>query len=84
RLRFSGPKTSIICTPMTSLKTSIKTITYLSDTGCLEIQGASLSRKFVGYFFCMDKIIASKVCNNRECDEKSFITKPSWEREVFF
>ncbi|OKU07395.1 hypothetical protein ACN74_10035 [Escherichia coli] len=27
---------------MTSLKTSIKTITYLSDTGCLEIQGASL------------------------------------------
>ncbi|HAG9167634.1 TPA: hypothetical protein F6V63_24195 [Escherichia coli] len=29
---------------MTSLKTSIKTITYLSDTGCLEIQGASLAR----------------------------------------
>ncbi|OTC29921.1 hypothetical protein AW076_22315 [Escherichia coli] len=28
---------------MTSLKTSIKTITYLSDTGCLEIQGASLN-----------------------------------------
>ena len=27
---------------MTSLKTSIKTITYLSDTGCLDIQGASL------------------------------------------
>ncbi|MCS1096494.1 hypothetical protein NXZ06_24040, partial [Escherichia coli] len=44
RLRFSGPKTSIICSPMTSLKTSIKTITYLSDTGCLEIQGASLGR----------------------------------------
>ncbi|MCF4068821.1 autotransporter outer membrane beta-barrel domain-containing protein, partial [Escherichia coli] len=36
-------KTSIICSPMTSLKTSIKTITYLSDTGCLEIQGASLN-----------------------------------------
>ncbi|MCT6279091.1 hypothetical protein MTQ74_24325, partial [Escherichia coli] len=33
----------IICSPMTSLKTSIKTITYLSDTGCLEIQGASLA-----------------------------------------
>ena len=34
---------------MTSLKTSIKTITYLSDIGCLEIQGASLRviRKFV-------------------------------------
>ncbi|WP_338270954.1 hypothetical protein, partial [Escherichia coli] len=30
------------CSPMTSLKTSIKTITYLSDIGCLEIQGASL------------------------------------------
>uniref|UniRef100_UPI003F4AC2C9 hypothetical protein n=1 Tax=Escherichia coli TaxID=562 RepID=UPI003F4AC2C9 len=44
RLRFSGPKTSIICSPMTSLKTSIKTITYLSDIGCLEIQGASLDR----------------------------------------
>ncbi|MDD9097522.1 hypothetical protein LAZ17_24470, partial [Escherichia coli] len=44
RLRFSGPKTSIICSPMTSLKTSIKTITYLSDIGCLEIQGASLLR----------------------------------------
>ncbi|OKW39196.1 hypothetical protein AWP77_09495 [Escherichia coli] len=44
RLRFSGPKTSIICSPMTSLKTSIKTITYLSDIGCLEIQGASLER----------------------------------------
>ncbi|RFY57731.1 permease, partial [Salmonella enterica] len=44
RLRFSGPKTSIICSPMTSLKTSIKTITYLSDIGCLEIQGASLWR----------------------------------------
>ncbi|MCD9216483.1 hypothetical protein, partial [Escherichia coli] len=41
-LRFSGPKTSIICSPMTSLKTSIKIITYLSDIGCLEIQGASL------------------------------------------
>lgn len=31
---------------MTSLKTSIKTITYLSDTGCLEIQGASLFTMF--------------------------------------
>ncbi len=30
---------------MTSLKTSIKTITYLSDIGCLEIQGASLARR---------------------------------------
>ncbi|WP_213061369.1 hypothetical protein, partial [Escherichia coli] len=44
--RFSGPKTSIICSPMTSLKTSIKTITYLSDIGCLEIQGASLETSY--------------------------------------
>ncbi|MGT5133078.1 hypothetical protein ACRWEH_24305, partial [Escherichia coli] len=35
----------IICSPMTSLKTSIKTITYLSDIGCLEIQGASLEKQ---------------------------------------
>ncbi|MGX2818517.1 hypothetical protein ACWJNK_19435, partial [Escherichia coli] len=39
--------TSIICSPMTSLKTSIKTITYLSDIGCLEIQGASLEAKWL-------------------------------------
>ncbi|WP_249535969.1 YdbL family protein [Escherichia coli] len=36
---------------MTSLKTSIKTITYLSDTGCLEIQGASLT--FYGYLVAL-------------------------------
>ena len=36
---------------MTSLKTSIKTITYLSDIGCLEIQGASLHiSKPISYF----------------------------------
>ena len=34
---------------MTSLKTSIKTITYLSDTGCLEIQGASLQMKKLSF-----------------------------------
>ncbi len=33
---------------MTSLKTSIKTITYLSDIGCLEIQGASLHTMYIG------------------------------------
>ncbi|MDA6190827.1 hypothetical protein OSK40_20225, partial [Escherichia coli] len=32
-----------------SLKTSIKTITYLSDIGCLEIQGASLSTVYSNY-----------------------------------
>lgn len=35
---------------MTSLKTSIKTITYLSDIGCLEIQGASLINKILQSF----------------------------------
>ncbi|MBY7437791.1 hypothetical protein, partial [Escherichia coli] len=54
-LRFSGPKTSIICSPMTSLKTSIKTITYLSDIGCLEIQGASLQFKHATKFFNNEK-----------------------------
>ncbi|PLF00119.1 hypothetical protein B6I84_25590 [Klebsiella pneumoniae] len=34
-------------TPTTSLKTSIKTITNLSDTNCLEIQGASLGKLHV-------------------------------------
>ncbi|AQV17920.1 nitrite extrusion protein 2 domain protein (plasmid) [Escherichia coli] len=37
---------------MTSLKTSIKTITYLSDIGCLEIQGASLSSRWKCWKFC--------------------------------
>ncbi|MGS0436789.1 hypothetical protein ACUONJ_15020, partial [Escherichia coli] len=55
-LRFSGPKTSIICSPMTSLKTSIKTITYLSDIGCLEIQGASLSLLPLSPGMCRTKI----------------------------
>ncbi|MCD2460366.1 hypothetical protein LRM39_18010, partial [Enterobacter cloacae complex sp. 2021EL-01261] len=50
RLRFSGPKTSIIRTPTTSLKTSIKTITNLSDTNCLEIQGASLYGTEDGFY----------------------------------
>ncbi|MDD8905180.1 hypothetical protein LAY30_17100, partial [Escherichia coli] len=54
-LRFSGPKTSIICSPMTSLKTSIKTITYLSDIGCLEIQGASLTYWSGGEVFIVRK-----------------------------
>ncbi|WP_235158897.1 LuxR C-terminal-related transcriptional regulator, partial [Escherichia coli] len=60
-LRFSGPKTSIICSPMTSLKTSIKTITYLSDIGCLEIQGASLAgaRGFLSKRCSPDELIAA-------------------------
>ncbi len=37
---------------MTSLKTSIKTITYLSDIGCLEIQGASLGGVVITEIYC--------------------------------
>lgn len=43
---------------MTSLKTSIKTITYLSDIGCLEIQGASLAMNpisRIGYTFMLKR-----------------------------
>lgn len=44
---------------------------------------SSGSRKFVGYF-CMDKIIASKVCNNRECDEKVLLQNhPGSEKYSF-
>ena len=42
RLHFTGSKLTIICSLMTTLKTCIRTITYLSDIGCLEIHGASL------------------------------------------
>ncbi|WP_412548214.1 hypothetical protein [Serratia nevei] len=66
-MRFSGPKTSIIRTPTTSLKTSIKTITNLSDTNCLEIQGASLTDAW-----CLASELRSgdamlEVCDNCKC-----------------
>ena len=48
---------------MTSLKTSIKTITYLSDIGCLEIQGASL----VGYCDEIDQILQSGITTKAFC-----------------
>lgn len=48
RLHFTGSKLTIICSLMTTLKTCIRTITYLSDIGCLKIQGASL--KVTGVF----------------------------------
>ncbi|CAM3550328.1 hypothetical protein ESCO107199_17145 [Escherichia coli] len=41
---------------MTSLKTSIKTITYLSDIGCLEIQGASLEGGWNFYQYPLNPI----------------------------
>ncbi|EQU97625.1 hypothetical protein G868_01022 [Escherichia coli HVH 216 (4-3042952)] len=59
---------------MTSLKTSIKTITYLSDIGCLEIQGASLSLYPVFHlmYHCLwrkiaDNSIVSGVVTERVC-----------------
>ncbi|WP_206749987.1 hypothetical protein, partial [Salmonella enterica] len=42
-----------------SLKTSIKTITYLSDIGCLEIQGASL--KSVDSLLCGETKIGERI-----------------------
>ncbi|KDA60296.1 hypothetical protein AA98_5300 [Escherichia coli 2-011-08_S1_C1] len=40
---------------MTGLKTSIKTITYLSDIGCLEIQGTSSSSSICQLLFSIDQ-----------------------------
>ncbi|WP_259298051.1 DUF1833 domain-containing protein, partial [Klebsiella pneumoniae] len=49
-----------ICSPMTSLKTSIKNITYLSDIGCLEIQGASLLK----FALCnIDGVVSTAIRN---------------------
>ena len=54
---------------MTSLKTSIKTITYLSDTGCLEIQGASLAgMAYIQLSLCGvagEVVIGNALCNER-------------------
>ncbi|WP_209318043.1 hypothetical protein, partial [Escherichia coli] len=68
------PKTSIICSPMTSLKTSIKTITYLSDIGCLEIQGASLtpsSRQF--FMTTIRQVVVIKLFGARGAINSHFI-----------
>ncbi|STD91860.1 drug efflux system protein MdtG [Escherichia coli] len=48
---------------MTSLKTSIKTITYLSDTGCLEIQGASLTGSIAPILTLYVRELAGNVSN---------------------
>ncbi len=50
RLHFTGSKLTIICSLMTTLKTCIRTITYLSDIGCLEIQGASLATNIYNFY----------------------------------
>ncbi|PQK23332.1 hypothetical protein C5Y91_26370, partial [Escherichia coli] len=62
---------SIICSPMTSLKTSIKTITYLSDIGCLEIQGASLGTFFQTPFFQLRFPRTALLC--QECGDPTHV-----------
>ncbi|WP_267659739.1 hypothetical protein, partial [Escherichia coli] len=52
-----------------SLKTSIKTITYLSDIGCLEIQGASL--KCFGENMRQYLCIVMPNCYERWCHQYS-------------
>lgn len=60
---------------MTSLKTSIKTITYLSDIGCLEIQGASLHFSQPGTGFCNkdDQESDQHKCNGKDDIESEII-----------
>lgn len=53
---------------MTSLKTSIKTITYLSDIGCLEIQGASLMPNEVHENVVIENSIISRETTDDESD----------------
>ena len=61
---------------MTSLKTSIKTITYLSDIGCLEIQGASLFglRPSIGYSYSK----ALDVAGYKDSDRLNYIEIGTW------
>ncbi|MFV2413485.1 hypothetical protein ACNITQ_23290, partial [Escherichia coli] len=66
-----------------SLKTSIKTITYLSDTGCLEIQGASLL-----IYFIINNSFISSLCSSltQETEFRKGITleKCSLRHNVFY
>ncbi|MEZ2845995.1 hypothetical protein ACBQ30_23445, partial [Escherichia coli] len=78
RLRFSGPKTSIICSPMTSLKTSIKTITYLSDIGCLEIQGASLVHGYMNRQVCNAFLFRSGLPDIDSCLKSQVALSLKW------
>ncbi|MCK2357980.1 hypothetical protein MZD93_27980, partial [Escherichia coli] len=57
-----------------SLKTSIKTITYLSDIGCLEIHGASLDND-ANLLFVKSEII--KLRREREID--AVLAREMWD-----
>ncbi|WP_334614246.1 hypothetical protein [Escherichia coli] len=62
---------------MTSLKTSIKTITYLSDIGCLEIHGASLVGEFELLLCHRDLILNERNDQIRQILKSSiYSTKP--------
>lgn len=58
---------------MTSLKTSIKTITYLSDIGCLEIQGASLP--LINILCIEEYYSATGIYNYDDADEQTELLK---------
>ncbi|HGY5641272.1 TPA: hypothetical protein ACNV3W_005347, partial [Raoultella ornithinolytica] len=60
----------IIRTPTTSLKTSIKTITNLSDTNCLEIHGASLSAELRVWFLERYEQYCKQALSERETDAR--------------
>lgn len=69
---------------MTSLKTSIKTITYLSDIGCLEIQGASLSTDIASlyYYRALVHFHNEKIEEARICIDKSLQLEPRRRKAV--
>ncbi len=56
---------------MTSLKTSIKTITYLSDIGCLEIHGASLAGNICGGTFIFALMSHAQIRNDMSNKRKA-------------
>ncbi|ARI06619.1 hypothetical protein DMR35_26820 [Klebsiella variicola] len=64
---------------MTSLKTSIKTITYLSDIGCLEIQGASLGSLYAclkSHFSCIsDTLVPTTIWYTPLCRIHQVMTR---------
>nr|AUH16232.1 hypothetical protein PCOV6_00178 [Escherichia coli] len=63
---------------MTSLKTSIKTITYLSDIGCLEIQGASLAGRQRQHH--QDNVLPHPILHKSEFDFSSKVVKSERRR----
>ena len=69
---------------MTSLKTSIKTITYLSDIGCLEIQGASLWDGYVTYHINSDFTFAWQTTLYSKQNDYRYANHKKWATENAF